>query len=516
MNNNQENKNFYVTTPIYYVNDNPHIGHMYTSLAADILSRFKKLDGYNTFFLTGTDEHGQKIEKSAKEKNKDIKEFVDTISENFKSLTPLLNLQNDDFIRTTEPRHKEAVQDLWQKLQDNDFIYLDKYQGWYAIRDEAYYTQEDLILNDNGQKVAPTGAEVEWKEEESYFFKLSHFQDKLLQHYNNNPNFIAPKGRFNEVYSFVKRGLKDLSISRSSFSWGIPVPRDNKHVIYVWLDALTNYISALGYPNIHNPNYQNFWTNNSESLHIVGKDIIIFHCVYWPALLMAAGLPLPKKIFAHGWWLNNGQKISKSLGNVITPQKIISTYGLDSIRYFLFKEVNFGNDGNFSDEEIIKRINNELANEYGNLVQRTLSIINKNFLGQLQVTKYSAEQMNYLEKTNNILENCKNHINMQNILAYINEAWEIIKYGNAYIDKSAPWNLIKTNKEEAANILLFIVELLKRASILLNPVMPNATENILQQINFPKNKINFCEYKNLLPLTHNINQNSIVFNKFIG
>ena len=311
------NKNYYITTPIYYVNDKPHIGHAYTSIACDVLARFKRLDGYSVKFLTGTDEHGQKVEKAAKSQNKSPLEYANFISKDFKSLTKTLNLSNDDFIRTTEKRHLLAAQSLWSKLYENKHIYLDKYAGWYALRDEAFYSEKEII---NGK--APSGADVSWVEEESYFFDLSKWQDKLLEFYDKNPNFILPKSRMNEVKSFVKGGLRDLSVSRTSFEWGVKVPNNDKHIMYVWLDALTNYLSAIGYPDTLENEYVNFWP---ADIHMVGKDILRFHAVYWPAFLMAAELPLPKRIFAHGWWTNEGKKISKSEGNVIDPLKIISS-----------------------------------------------------------------------------------------------------------------------------------------------------------------------------------------------
>ena len=339
---------YYVTTPIYYVNDKPHIGHAYTSIACDVLARFLRIDGAEVKFLSGTDEHGQKVEKSAAEKNVSPQELADENSEHFRELLKHLNISNDDFIRTTEERHKQGAQAFWKEIQKNGHIYLDKYSGWYSVRDEAYYQESELI---DGK--APTGADVEWVEEPSYFFKLSAFEDKLLDLYEANPAFIAPESRRNEVISFVKSGLKDLSISRTTFKWGVPVPGDEDHVMYVWLDALTNYITALGYPF-----KTDFWPAN---LHMVGKDILRFHAVYWPAFLMAAGVELPQRIFAHGWWTNEGQKISKSLGNVIDPFEIANEFGVDQIRYFLMREIPFGKDGDFSREKLITRINSDLA-----------------------------------------------------------------------------------------------------------------------------------------------------------
>ena len=361
-------QHFYITTPIYYVNDRPHIGHAYTSVACDVLARFKRLSGCKVKFLTGTDEHGQKVEKTAAA-GMTPQALADANSQHFRDLTALMNISNDDFIRTTEQRHKAGAQALWKKMEHGGHMYLGSYSGWYSVRDEAYYQESELA----GGK-APTGADVEWVEEPSYFFRLSAFQDKLLEYYSAHPDCIGPQSRRNEVISFVKGGLRDLSISRTTFSWGIPVPGDKKHVMYVWLDALANYLSALGYPD-NTPDLKIFWP---ADLHMVGKDILRFHAVYWPAFLMAADLPCPKRIFAHGWWTIEGEKMSKSLGNAIAPADLVSEFGLDQTRWFLMREVPFGNDGNFSRERLVTVINSELANNIGNLVQRTLSMVHKN------------------------------------------------------------------------------------------------------------------------------------------
>ncbi|MEK9848844.1 MAG: methionine--tRNA ligase, partial [Rhodospirillaceae bacterium] len=368
----KQQKQFYITTPIYYVNDLPHIGHAYTTLACDVTARFKRLDGYDVFFLTGTDEHGQKVEKSAALAGVEPQAFTDRVSQNFLDLTKAMNFSQSQFIRTTETRHKEACQEIWRRLQDNGHIYLGKYSGWYAVRDEAFYDESELKTAEDGKKTAPSGAEVEWVEEPSYFFDLSKWQDKLLDFYEKNPDFIAPQSRRNEVISFVSGGLKDLSISRTSFKWGVPVPNDPEHIMYVWLDALTNYLTATGFPGPYNEGCADFWP---ADLHMVGKDILRFHAVYWPAFLMGAGIELPKRIFAHGWWTNEGQKISKSLGNIIDPYEISEKYGLDQVRFFLLREVPFGNDGDFSQNSMINRINSELANDLGNLLQRSLSMV---------------------------------------------------------------------------------------------------------------------------------------------
>ncbi len=504
-------KYYYVTTPIYYVNDKPHIGHMYTSIACDILARFKRLNNYEVLFLTGTDEHGQKVEKSAIDKGINPKDFVDEVSQSFKQLSALINLSNDDFIRTTEERHKNTVSYLWDLLEKNGYIYKDKYVGWYAIRDEAFYSKDEL-QDKNGKLLAPSGAEVEWREEESYFFKLSFFQEQLLKYYDSNPSFIAPKSRFNEVYSFVKSGLKDLSISRSTFSWGIPVPNNGDHVIYVWMDALTNYLSALDFSS-NKDKFKNLWP---EAIHIVGKDILRFHGVYWPAFLMAADISLPKKIFAHGWWLNEGQKISKSLGNVIAPEDLINKYGLDQVRYFLFKEITFGSDGDFSHNSMVGKINNDLANEYGNLLQRSLSILNKSFNSVIPTNKLKDEQVKYLGGIVNLLDQLEIDIDNQDFTKYLDKIWEIIRYANAYLNDMAPWSLLKNNqKEEAGIILTFVIEIIRIISIYLIPFMPNATERIFKQLGLDVREQTFSTLSNFLKVEHKLGIASPVFIKYM-
>ena len=362
-------KRYYVTTPIYYVNDAPHIGHAYTTLACDVLARFKRLDGFDVKFLTGTDEHGQKVAKSAAAKDMDPREFTDMVSRKFRDLAQFMNCENFDFIRTTEARHKKASQAIWKRLVERDEIYLGSYAGWYAVRDEAFYTEDELTDGPDGKKTAPSGAEVEWVEEPSYFFKLSEWGDRLLEHYQDHQDFVLPNTRLNEVKSFVSGGLQDLSVSRTTFKWGVPVPGDDEHIMYVWLDALTNYITGVGFPETEKGDYATYWP---ADLHMVGKDILRFHAVYWPAFLMAAGLEPPKRVFAHGWWTNEGRKISKSLGNIIDPIHLVEKYGLDPVRYFLLREVPFGNDGDFSHAAMVTRMNSELANDYGNLAQRVL------------------------------------------------------------------------------------------------------------------------------------------------
>lgn len=467
--------NFYITSPIYYVNDIPHLGHAYTSVACDVMARYMRLSGFNVKYLTGTDEHGQKVEKSANLKNIDPQKFTDEVSERFRELTPLLNLSNDDFIRTTEERHKKCAIAIWNKLIENNYIYLGKYEGWYALRDEAFYAESEIV---DGK--APTGAPVEWVQEPSYFFALSKFQDRLLEFYKENPNFIEPESRRNEVISFVKGGLLDLSVSRTSFKWGIKIPQNPEHVMYVWLDALTNYLSALGYPDKNNPDYKNFWP---ADLHVVGKDILRFHAVYWPAFLMAADLPCPKKIVAHGWWTIEGEKMSKSLGNVIAPQELVDNYGVDQTRYFLMREVPFGQDGNFSRTLMQNKINSELANNIGNLAQRTLSFINKNAeakIPNIDVDKLYQEDL--LFNMQNKVKLYHEYMSKQKFSIAIEVIIEIANLANSFIDEQAPWSLRKTNIERMEEVLYILSESIRYIAILLLPFMPVSMDKMLDQL----------------------------------
>ena len=500
------NKNYYITTPIYYVNDKPHIGHAYTSIACDVLARFKRLDGYSVKFLTGTDEHGQKVEKAAKSQNKSPLEYANFISKDFKSLTKTLNLSNDDFIRTTEKRHILAAQSLWSKLYENKHIYLDKYSGWYALRDEAFYSEKEII---NGK--APSGADVSWVEEESYFFDLSKWQDKLLEFYDKNPNFILPKSRMNEVKSFVKGGLRDLSVSRTSFEWGVKVPNNDKHIMYVWLDALTNYLSAIGYPDTLENEYVNFWP---ADIHMVGKDILRFHAVYWPAFLMAAELPLPKRIFAHGWWTNEGKKISKSEGNVIDPLEIISSYGLDQIRYFLLREVPFGSDGDFSKTALLARINGDLSNDLGNLCQRVISMIYKNCNGFIprKYEKLNDRDIIFYNKSNVLYEKVKNEIDKQSFHEAIKLIWAFISDANKYVDEQAPWKLRKTDERRMNDVLWILADTIRKIAIIVQPFMPDSSTKILDQlsIDISERDFSYLDSKHAIK-TNKINSPSPIF-----
>ena len=474
-------KNFYITTPIYYPSGKPHMGHAYSSIVADIFARFKRLEKYNVLFLTGTDEHGQKIQKEAKKNNKDPKQFCDELSETFRSLTKILNLSNNDFIRTTEKRHYKSVIEIWNRLVSSGDIYLDKYSGWYSVSDEAFY-DEDEIEDNNGNKISKTsGSSVEWVEEESYFFKLSSWSKKLLEFYEKNPNFILPQSRRNEVVKFVEKGLKDLSISRTSFTWGIPVPKNEKHVIYVWLDALTNYISALNFPNTEDEKYKDFWP---ADVHIIGKDILRFHAVFWPAFLLAAKLPLPKRVFGHGWILSDDKKMSKSLGNILDPLEIIKKYGIDQLRYYLVKEVSLGNDGSISLENLKNCINNDLANNYGNLCQRVFSFIKKNCDNKIPLSsKLTDSDKKLLNNLKNSLPKLITLMNNQELNEYIKIVVSFSFDANKYFNDSEPWAVKKKDPERMNAILFTIVEQIKNISILLNPIIPNATNKILSMIN---------------------------------
>ena len=469
------NNKFYITTPIYYVNDKPHIGHAYTTLACDVIARFKRLDGFKVYFLTGTDEHGQKVELAAKKNKTKPQDFVDKVSINFRDLLKCMHIENDDFIRTTEKRHLESCQKLWDLLIKKGHIYLGKYAGWYAIRDEAFFLESEII---DGK--APSGAPVEWVEEPSYFFNLSKWQDKLLEHYNNNENFISPSTRKNEVLSFVKGGLKDLSVSRTSFSWGIKVPNDDDHIMYVWLDALTNYLSAIGYEN-ENERFCDFWPAN---IHLVGKDIIRFHAVYWPAFLMAADLELPKKIFAHGWWTNEGQKISKSLGNVINPFEIVEKYGVDQVRYFLMREIPFGNDGDFSVLQLVNRVNSDLSNSLGNLFQRVVSMVVKNCNGKIpkKPLVFLSQDKFLINSIKDKLDDYRNLIDNQKLDQYLKNVWVIIGNANKYVDEQAPWLLKKNDFNRMEVVLYTLLETLKQIGIILQPFLPLSSNYILNHL----------------------------------
>jgi len=484
-------RNFFITTPIYYVNDKPHIGHAYTTLACDVLARFKRLDGFNVKFLTGTDEHGQKVEKSAEAFGVTPAELADKNSLNFRQLADSLGCSHDDFIRTSEERHIKACQALWQALVANDQIYLDDYAGWYSVRDEAFYGEDEITKLPDGSRIAtPTGAPVEWVKEPSYFFRLSQWTDKLLELYENQ-DFVGPQSRRNEVLSFIKSGLQDLSVSRTSFTWGIPVPGDDKHVMYVWLDALTNYIAALGYPDLGG-DYATFWP---ADLHMVGKDIVRFHAIYWPAFLMAANLQPPKRVFAHGWWTNEGQKISKSLGNVIDPLQLIEKYGLDQVRYFLLREIPFGADGDYSHRAMVGRMNSELANDYGNLAQRTLSMIFKNCAGAIPTPgPLNEDDHALLDAAYGLLEKSRDALDRQLFHEALEAIWVVVRAANGYVDRQAPWGLKKTDPERMGTVLWVLAETIRSMALLTQAYMPTSSAVLLDQLEIPPTHRTFAHW----------------------
>jgi len=481
---------YYITTPIYYVNDAPHIGHAYTTLACDVLARFMRLDGRKVKFLTGTDEHGQKVEKSAQAAGMDPQKFTDKVSQNFRDLAQVMGFSNDDFIRTTEERHIRSCQALWQKLVERGQIYLGSYAGWYAVRDEAFYGEDELTTGADGKKRALSGAEVEWVEEPSYFFKLSEWQQPLLDFYQKHPDFIAPESRRNEVLSFVKSGLNDLSVSRTTFKWGVPVPGDPDHIMYVWLDALTNYITAVGYPDTESESYRTYWP---ADLHMVGKDIVRFHAIYWPAFLMAAGLEPPRRVFAHGWWTNEGQKISKSVGNIIDPLHLVERYGLDPVRYFLLREVPFGNDGDFSHRAMVHRMNGDLANDLGNLAQRVLSFIAKNAGGVVPTPGEFRDRDDWMMAgALGLLKDVRNALSDQQFHKALEAIWHIVSEANKYVDEQAPWTLRKTDPARMATVLYVLLEVIRRLAFVVQPFMPGSMAKLLDQLAVPTDARDFA------------------------
>ena len=505
-------KNYYITTPIYYPSAKPHMGHAYSSIIADFFARFKRMDGYEVHFLTGTDEHGLKIQRAAEKEKIDTLKFCNEISQTFRDLSKTLNLSNTDFIRTTEDRHKKTVQHLWTQLEKNDDIYLSKYSGWYSVSDEAFYNEDEIIENNGTKKATVSGSTVEWIEEESYFFRLSKWQDNLLKYYEENPDFISPKSRKNEVISFVKSGLKDLSISRKSFSWGIKVPNNPDHVIYVWLDALTNYISALNYPNINEKLYKKFWP---ASVHLIGKDILRFHAVYWPAFLMAAKIPLPHKVYGHGWILSGDEKMSKSKGNILDPLDIIETYGVDPLRYYLIKEVSFGNDGNISKGRLEDCINSDLANNYGNLCQRVTAFAEKNCSSKIpKINKFSNDDLKMLNNFTNNLPTIRNQIDNQNINFYINFIVSALFEANKYFNDQEPWK--KKDDQDRLNTIVYTsLEMIRKISFMLYPIIPNSIKKALTIFNIKTEDIDFesIASHDLLKTGNDINKIDILFKK---
>ena len=480
---------FYITTAISYPNGVPHIGHAYEAIATDALARFQRLDGRPVYFLTGTDEHGQKMLQTARREGLATQDLADRNSARFQAMVAALGCSNDDFIRTSQKRHHEASQAIWQRMVDAGDIYKNVYAGWYSVRDEAYYTEDETEVRPDGVRYGPQGTPVEWVEEESYFFRLSNYQDKLLALYESTPDFIGPNERRNEVVSFVKRGLKDLSVSRTTFDWGIPVPGDPKHVMYVWVDALTNYITGVGFPDENSP----LWPYWPASVHIIGKDIVRFHAVYRPAFLMSARLPVPQRVFAHGFLFNRGEKMSKSVGNVIDPFTLIETYGLDQLRYFFLREVPFGQDGNYSHDAIVNRINADLANDLGNLAQRSLSMIAKNAgavvpaLGDL-----SDNDRAILAEADGLYAIAKAAFAKQDIHVALSAIWACVANANRYFAGEAPWGLKKTDPVRMETVLYVTAEVIRQIAILAQPVMPASANKLLDQLAVPADARSFA------------------------
>jgi len=480
---------FYVTTPIFYPNGVPHIGHAYTAIATDVIARFARLDGRDVFFLTGTDEHGQKMQQTAAREGLSPLALADRNSAVFRRMVEVLGCSNDDFIRTTEPRHRISCQHLWERMTENGDIYLDTYGGWYSVRQEAFFDEKETVVGEDGVRREPLGSPVEWVEEESYYFRLSAYQDRLLDHYEKNPDFIAPAERRNEVLSFVKSGLKDLSASRTTFDWGIPVPGNPKHVMYVWVDALTNYITAAGYPDEKAARWP-WW----PAMHIVGKDIIRFHTVYWPAFLMSAGVPLPKRVFAHGFLYNKGEKMSKSVGNVIDPFSLVEAYGRDQVRYFFMREVPFGQDGSYSHEAIVNRINADLANDLGNLAQRSLSMIAKNCGGAVPAKgELAPADRVILDAADQALVEARAAMQGQAIHSALAATFAVVAEANRYFAGEAPWALKKTDPARMETVLWTTAEVLRRLAIQCLAVMPAAADRLLDLLGVPDDRRHFAD-----------------------
>jgi len=480
---------FYITTAISYPNGPPHIGHAYEVIATDAIARFMRLDGYDVFFLTGTDEHGQKIQQTAVREGLTPRQLLDRNVPLFEAMVKRLECSNNDFIHTTERRHHISSEAIWQRMQEAGDIYLDKYSGWYSVRDEAYYAEDETELDAQKERIAiKTGTPVEWVEEESYFFRLSAYQDKLLKLYER-PNYVLPKERLNEVASFVRGGLQDLSISRTTFDWGVRVPGSNGHIMYVWVDALTNYITAVGYPDTEGEMFRRYWPAN---LHVIGKDIVRFHAVYWPAFLMSAGIDVPRRIFSHGFLFNRGEKMSKSVGNVIDPFALADAYGVDQLRYFFLREVPFGQDGNYSHEAIVNRTNADLANDLGNLAQRSLSMIAKQFGGVLpQPAALSAADQGILAAADRMIEKARDAMATQQLHQVLNAVWAVVAEANRYFAGEAPWALAKTDPARQATVLYVTAEVLRQIAILAQPFVPRSAEKLLDLLAVPADERSF-------------------------
>jgi len=483
-------KPYYLTTAIAYPNGPPHIGHAYEVIATDAIARFMRLDGYDVFFLTGTDEHGIKMVQTAAREKLKPSELVERNVPRFQAMVKRLNCSNDEFIRTTEPRHHRSSEAIWTRMEEAGDIYLDRYAGWYSVRDEAYYDESETRLDDKGQRVGPQGTPVEWVEEESYFFRLSAFAEKLLKLYSDQPDFVLPKERMNEVASFVRGGLRDLSISRTTFDWGVSVPGNPKHVMYVWVDALTNYITAVGYPDTKSEKFRKYWPAN---LHVIGKDIVRFHAVYWPAFLMSAGVEVPRRIFSHGFLFNRGEKMSKSVGNVIDPFALVDAYGVDQFRYFVLRSVPFGQDGNYSHEAIVARINADLANDLGNLAQRSLTMVARNFGGVLpKPGQFSQKDQIVLNEADTMLGFAHRSMESFQLHMVLNTIWAAVAVTNAYFAEQAPWALAKTDPQRQGTILYVTAEVLRQVAILAQPFMPESAAKLLDLLAVPESERTFA------------------------
>jgi methionyl-tRNA synthetase len=479
---------YFITTAISYPNGTPHIGHAYELIATDAIARFKRLDGYDVFFLTGTDEHGQKMLQTAAKEGMTARDLADRNSEIFRAMARKLDATNDDFIRTTEPRHYVACEEIWNRMVAAGDIYPAKYSGWYSVRDEAYYDEKEIVSAADGTRLAPTGTPVEWVEEESYFFRLSAFGDRLLAHYDKHPEFIGPPERRNEIVSFVRSGLRDLSMSRTTFDWGIPVPGDRKHVMYVWVDALTNYLTATGFPDPDAPR-AHYWP---AKVHIIGKDIVRFHAVYWPAFLMSAGIALPHRVFGHGFLFNRGEKMSKSVGNVIDPFTLADHYGVDQLRYFFLREVPFGQDGNYSHEAIVNRVNADLANDLGNLAQRCLSMIAKNCAGRVPSPgDLLPSDSALLDLADNLVWRARDAMYEFALHTMLADMWGVIAEANRYFAAEEPWKLKKSDPARMETVLYVTAEVVRQIAILAQPITPRAAAALLDQLAIPKDSRHF-------------------------
>jgi methionyl-tRNA synthetase len=481
---------FYITTAIPYANGAPHIGHAYERIATDAIQRFMRLDGRDTLFVTGMDEHGLKVQQAAAREGISPQEFVDRVAAEFEAMGDMLNARADDILRTTQPRHYRASQAIWERMAANGDIYLSKYSGWYSVRDEAYFLENELTHGPDGKKLAPSGAPVEWVEEESYFFRLSRYADKLLAHYEANPEFVTPETYRNEIVAFVKRGLADLSISRATLKWGVPVPGDPKHVMYVWVDALTNYITATGFPD-DGPRAK-FWPADA---HVIGKDITRFHAIYWPAFLMSARLPVPRQVVVHGFLFNRGEKMSKSVGNVVGPKEMVGTYGLDAVRYFFLREVPFGQDGSYSHEAIVARMNADLANDIGNLAQRSLTMIARNCSActpDWRKAAPSKDDLAMLARADALIGEARRHMQTFALHLYIGAVFEVVSEANRYFANAEPWRLAKSDPARMELVLYVTIETLRVAAILLQPAMPTSMGALLDLLAVPPEKRTFA------------------------